>query len=112
MSNEKQEKTNDNEAQLKKTIASLRRKVTLLEKDVQLFKTLDREGDELNEKRIAQIDELKSIVAQLQDKILKYEDTILKQATRLKELEGDIRIEDANAEYRASLPWYKKIFSR
>lgn len=125
MVNEKKETTvgicgNENEVtQLKKTIATLKRKITLLEKDVQRYKTLDKEGDELNEKRIGEIEELKAEINTLRSRIVHYEERITqqaqdiaKQSLKIKELNGDLAMALANKEHEKAIPWYRKIFSR
>lgn len=76
-----------------------------------------KEGDELNEKRIAEIANLNSEI----DKLVLHESELVAQASELKKknkaLEADIKQAygerdqyKANYEHVLSLPWYKRIF--
>lgn len=101
----------------KKVAAGLKGYSKQLEKRVEHYKQLDLEGDELYEKRLAEIDCLKSsieekdaIIAGLESQVKKMSETIKEQADRIEELKGDAAVAEANLEYYMSLPWWKKIF--
>lgn len=114
--------------QLKKTIASLRLKIEKLEKENANLKQLDKEGDELNEKRISEIEHLKTEVQILNERchmseiqfnvkcerVLAQEVAIGNLREKIKEQEETIaQLKNANDElldYKL-LPWYKKIFT-
>ena len=101
----------------KKVAAGLKGYSKQLEKRVEHYKQLDLEGDELYEKRLAEIDCLKSsieekdaTIAGLESQVKKMSETIKEQAVRIEELKGDAAVAEANLEYYMSLPWWKKIF--
>lgn len=101
----------------KKVAAGLKGYSKQLEKRVEHYKQLDLEGDELYEKRLAEIDCLKSsieekdaTIAGLESQVKKISETIKEQAVRIEELKGDAAVAEANLEYYMSLPWWKKIF--
>ena len=96
-------------AHWKKVAAGLKGKVKQLTRLVEHYKALDKEGDEINEKRIAQIEEKERVIKGLQEqvnqlanenKVLKDDNAIAKDAiNNLKELVKEME-----------KPWYKKIF--
>ena len=101
----------------KKVAAGLKGHNRQLAKRVEHYKKLDLEGDELYEKRLAEIDRLKSSVeekeatiAGLQSQVKEMSETLRKQANRIEELKGELSVSEANIEYYKSLPWWKKIF--
>ena len=101
----------------KKVAAGLKGYSKQLEKRVEHYKQLDLEGDELYEKRLAEIDCLKSsieekdaTIAGLESQVKKMSETVKKQVDRIEELKGDAAVAEANLEYYMSLPWWKKIF--
>jgi len=101
----------------KKVAAGLKGRNKQLVERVEHYKQLDLEGDELYEKRLAEIDCLKSsieekdaTIAGLESQVKKISETIKEQAVRIEELKGDAAIAEANLEYYMSLPWWKKIF--
>ena len=103
----------------KKVAAGLKGHNRQLAKRVEHYKQLDLEGDELYEKRLAEIDRLKSSVeekeatiAGLESQISKMSETMREQSNRIECLKGDVGVAEANLEYYKSLPWYKKIFKR
>lgn len=109
---------------LKKRNAALRGLNGKLQKEVEKYKASDREGDELNEKRIAEIEDLnktlccKDATIELENKTIaglelqvgELTETVKEQANRIEELKGDVAEAKANLDYYKSLPWYKKIF--
>ena len=101
----------------KKVAAGLKGYSKQLEKRVEHYKQLDLEGDELYEKRLAEIDCLKSsieekdaTIAGLESQVKKMSETIKGQVDRIEELKGDAAVAEANLEHYMSLPWWKKIF--
>lgn len=104
--------------------ANYRRRIDALKEKVEHLTVLDREGDELNEKRIAEIDSLKvmlcskdktievkdKVIAGLESQVRGLNETIKEQADRIVELKGDAAADEANLEYYKSLPWYKRFF--
>jgi len=101
----------------KKVAAGLKGHNRQLAKRVEHYKQLDLEGDELYEKRLAEIDRLKSSVeekeatiAGLESQISKMSETMREQSNRIECLKGDVGVAEANLEYYKSLPWWRKIF--
>ena len=101
----------------KKVAAGLKGHNRQLAKRVEHYKQLDLEGDELYEKRLAEIDRLKSsieekeaTIAGLESQISKMSETMREQSNRIECLKGDVGVAEANLEYYKSLPWWKKIF--
>jgi predicted nucleic acid-binding Zn-ribbon protein len=106
-------------AQLKKVAAGLKGRNKQLAERVEHYKQLDLEGDELYEKRLSEIDRLKSsieekdtTIAGLESQINKMSQTMREQSNRIECLKSDVGVAEANLEYYKSLPWYKKIFKR
>ena len=101
----------------KKVAAGLKGHNRQLAKSVEHYKQLDLEGDELYEKRLAEIDRLKSSVeekeatiAGLESQISKMSETMREQSNRIECLKGDVGVAEANLEYYKSLPWWRKLF--
>ena len=101
----------------KKVAAGLKGHNRQLAKRVEHYKQLDLEGDELYEKRLAEIDRLKSSVeekeatiAGLESQISKMSETMREQSNRIECLKGDVVVAEANLEYYKSLPWWRKLF--
>lgn len=112
MENERIESLEKEVAHWKKVAAGLKGHNAVLSRRVEHYKALDLEGDELNEKRIAEIEKLKkdliekrarvSMLESLNEKLKKERDAYL----------YDLRVERENFEAYRNWPWYKKIFSR
>ena len=101
----------------KKVAAGLKGHNRQLAKRVEHYKQLDLDGDELYEKRLAEIDRLKSSVeekeatiAGLESQISKMSETMREQSNRIECLKGDVGVAEANLEYYKSLPWWRKLF--
>ncbi len=101
----------------KKVAAGLKGHNRQLAKRVEHYKQLDLEGDELYEKRLAEIERLKSsikekdaTIAGLESQISKMSETMREQSNRIESLKGDVGVAEANLEYYKSLPWWKKLF--
>ena len=112
-----------------KEIVSLKRSVTSykganskLKKEVEMYKNLDLEGDELYEKRIAETDKLK-LALEAKDKALKEKESVIsglneqvyKLSQQVQTLKDSVAkknadIQDLNAllDYE-KLPWWKKM---
>ena len=104
-------------AHWKKVAAGLKGYNKQLAERVEHYKQLDLEGDELYEKRLAEIDVLKSAIKEkdativgLESQARKMSETMQEQSERIERLKNDISAADANLEYYMSLPWWKKIF--
>ena len=103
----------------KKVAAGLKGRNKQLAERVEHYRQLDLEGDELYEKRLAEIDRLKSsieekdaTIAGLESQISKMSQAMREQANRIEGLKGDVDVSEANLEYYMSLPWWKKIFTK
>ena len=101
----------------KKVAAGLKGHNRQLAKRVEHYKQLDLDGDELYEKRLAEIGRLKSSVeekeatiAGLESQISKMSETMREQSNRIECLKGDVGVAEANLEYYKSLPWWRKLF--
>lgn len=102
----------------------MEKKIAELQAQVEHYKELDKEGDELNEKRIAEIDFLKSQnekrekelqSAKVEIKSLKEVNTTLSRQLAQMENSLDealVQRDDYRTNYETimSLPWYKRIF--
>ena len=101
----------------KKVAAGLKGHNRQLAKRVEHYKQLDLEGDELYEKRLAEIDRLESSIKEkdatitgLESQISKMSETMREQSKRIECLKGDVGVAEANLEYYKSLPWWRKLF--
>lgn len=101
----------------KKVAAGLKGHNRQLAKRVEHYKQLDLEGDELYEKRLAEIGSLKSsieeknaTIAGLESQISKMSETMREQSNRIERLKSDVCVAEANLEYYKSLPWWRKLF--
>lgn len=102
---------------LRKQNASLRGLNASLKKEVERYKRLDREGDEMNERNISYIEGMKSTISDkektivgLQSQVLELNKVVSEKDARIEQLAGDISVAEANLEYYKSQPWYRKIF--
>ena len=103
----------------KKVAAGLKGHNKQLKLRVEHYEQLDLEGDVLYEKRLAEIDCLKSSIEEkdatidgLESQINKMSQTMREQANRIECLKSDVGVAEANLEYYKSLPWWKKIFKK
>lgn len=101
----------------KKVAAGLKGYNRQLAKRVEHYKQLDLEGDKLYEKRLSEIDRLKSsieekdaTIAGLESQISKMSETMREQSNRIESLKGDVGVAEAKLEYYKSLPWWRKLF--
>ena len=78
--------------------------------DVEKWKAYGKEADELNEKRIAKIDEQTKIIEGLNSQVKQLGDTSKEQAEKIKKLREELVVANSNLEYYKELPWYRRIF--
>lgn len=81
-----------------------------LSKEVQKWRDYGKEADEINEKRIAKIDEQTKVIEGLNSQVKQLSDVSWKQAEKIKKLREELVVANANLEYFKELPWYKRIF--
>lgn len=113
-------------ASLKHQLGGFMRSNAEYKKKVEHYKQLDKEGDELNERRIAEIDDLKDklkeaercvhgkerVIDGLNDQAMGLRETISAQEALIKDLRGDLTAYEANTEWFNALPWWKKMFTK
>lgn len=106
-------------AHWKKVAAGLKGHNKQLKLRVEHYEQLDLEGDVLYEKRLAEIDCLKSSIKEkdatiegLESQISKMSETMREQSERIECLKSDVGVAKANLEYYKTLPWWKKIFEK
>ena len=106
-------------AHWKKVAAGLKGHNKQLKLRVEHYEQLDLEGDVLYEKRLTEIDCLKSTIEEkdatidgLESQISKMSETMREQLKRIECLKSDVGVAEANLEYYKSLPWWKKIFKK
>lgn len=110
-------KEEQNKQSFKEEITSLKHQLTgqkgrmqQLSKEVQKWKDYGKEADELNEKRIAKIDEQTKIIEGLNSQVKQLSDASKEQYEKIKKLREELVVANANLEYYKELPWYKRIF--
>lgn len=93
----------------KKVAAGLKGRNKQLSKCVEHYKQLDLEGDELNEKRITEIDEKNKVIEGLQAQVYELTTTnkVLKMEVKAKQ---DLIDECEVTILELQTPWWKKIF--
>lgn len=103
----------------KKVAAGLKGHNKKLAERVEHYKQLDLEGDELYEKRIAEIEELKltvnaksNTITGLESQVRKMSEVLKEKDERIEELKSDVVVAEANLEYYKNMPWYKRIFAK
>lgn len=94
----------------KRVAAGQKGRMQQLSKDVQKWKAYGKEADELNEKRIAKIDEQTKIIEGLNSQVKQLSDVSKEQSEKIKKLREELVVANANLEYYKELPWYKRIF--
>jgi len=115
----KKEKTfetpQEENAYLRKQNAGLRGYCRKLEQEIERFKRLDKEGDELNEKRLAECENYLAALS-TKDKVITELTKKLQRANEKNiELTGDnshLRDEYGKVKAFMALPWYKRIFAK
>lgn len=81
-----------------------------LMQDVEKWKAYGKEADEMNERRIAKIDEQTKIIEGLNSQVKQLGDVSKEQAEKIKKLREELVVANANLEYYKELPWYRRIF--
>ena len=94
----------------KKVAAGLKGRNKQLMQDVEKWKAYGKEADEMNERRIAKIDEQTKIIEGLNSQVKQLGDVSREQAEKIKKLREELVVENANLEYYKELPWYRRIF--
>ena len=101
---------------MKTSNANYRKQVEELKKNVEHYKALDREGDELYEKKIAECESLKKELEmanltndELRGQIASYNNQILDYNDRISGLKQEIEDLRAVIEHERK-PWWKKLF--
>lgn len=102
---------------LRRSIASYKAANTLLREKIKNLQAYGKVVDEFSEKRIAEIDDLKTTLMAKDKNIEGLEayakslkETIADRDKKIKELKDDVNVLQANYDYVMSLPWYKRIF--
>lgn len=95
---------------LKKQLSGYKGRCSQLTKGVERFKALDKEGDELNEKRITELETKETVIRGLQSQVQE----LSKQFEKTNKLLASTREErDAYLELInkvINMPWYKRMF--
>lgn len=94
----------------KKVAAGLKGRNKQLMQDVEKWKAYGKEADEMNERRIAKIDEQTKIIEGLNSQVKQLGDVSREQAEKIKKLREELVVANANLEYYKELPWYRRIF--
>ena len=95
---------------LKMTIAGQKGRLQQLSKELLKWKDYGKEADELNEKRISEIDEQTKIIEGLNSQVKQLSDSSKEQCEKIKNLREELVVANANLEYYKELPWFKRIF--
>lgn len=95
---------------LKRQLAGCKGRNKQLTQDVEKWKAYGKEADELNEKRIAKINEQTKVIEGLNSQVKQLSDVSGKQAEKIKKLREELVVANAILEYYKELPWYRRIF--
>lgn len=95
---------------LKRQLAGSKGRNKQLMQDVEKWKAYWKEADEINEKRIAKIDEQTKIIEGLNSQVKQLSDVSKEQSEKIKKLREELVVANANLEYYKELPWYRRIF--
>lgn len=107
---EKNEKQACEIGKLKMTNGGLKTSNENYKKKVENLKALNRECDELNEKRIAELEEKGRIIDGLQAQVSAIVDENKKLTARLKDAEDECESYVLKYRNMLALPWYRKMF--
>ena len=94
----------------KKVAAGLKGRNKQLVQDVGKWKAYGKEADELNEKRIAKIDEQGKVIDGLNSQVRQLGNASKEQAEEIKALRKELSDAKEVIEYYKELPWYRRIF--
>lgn len=100
-------------ASLKRSVASYKSTNSLQRKKIEQLEAYGKEADELNEKRIAEIDKLKTTIIDKEKTVAGLESQVTALKETIAECNDTIKnLRDVEAEYLAFLekPWFKRIF--
>lgn len=81
-----------------------------LMQDVEKWKAYGKEADELNEKRIAKIDEQEKVMDGLNSQVKQLSDVSREQSEKIKALRKELSDAKETIEHYKGLPWYRRIF--
>ena len=81
-----------------------------LMRDVEKWKAYGKEADELNEKRIAKIDEQEKVIDGLNSQVKQLSDVSREQTEKIKALRKELSDAKETIEHYKELPWYRRIF--
>lgn len=95
---------------LKRQLAGSKGRNKQLMQDVEKWKAYGKEADEMNEKRIAKIDEQTRIIEGLNSQVKQLSDVSKEQSEKIKKLREELGTANSILEYYKELPWYRRIF--
>ena len=95
---------------LKRQLAGCKGRNKQLTQDVEKWKAYGKEADELNEKRIAKIDEQTKVIEGLNSQVKQLSDASKEQCEKIKALRKELSDAKETIEHYKELPWYKRIF--
>ena len=95
---------------LKRQLAGSKGRNKQLMQDVEKWKAYGKDADEINEKRIAKIDEQTKIIEGLNSQVKQLSDASKEQCEKIKKLREELVVANASLEYYKELPWFKRIF--
>ena len=94
----------------KKVAAGLKGRNKQLTQDVEKWKAYGKEADEMNEKRIAKIDEQEKVIDGLNSQVRQLSNASKEQAEEIKALRKELFDAKEVIEHYKELPWYRRIF--
>ena len=94
----------------KKVAAGSKGRNKQLMQDVEKWKAYGKEADELNEKRIAKIDEQTKVIEGLNSQVKQLSDVSREQAEKIKALRKELSDAKETIEHYKELRWYRRIF--
>ena len=94
----------------KKVAAGSKGRNKQLMQDVEKWKAYGKEADELNEKRIAKIDEQEKVIDGLNSQVKTITDTSNKRLQIITSLRAELTEAKEAIEHYKELPWYRRIF--
>ena len=95
---------------LKHQLAGSKGRNKQLTQDVEKWKAYGKEADEMNEKRIAKIDEQEKVIDGLNSQVKQLSDSSKEQSENIKALRKELSEAKETIEHYKELPWYRRIF--
>ena len=95
---------------LKRQLAGSKGRNKQLVQDVEKWKAYGKEADEMNEKRIAKIDEQEKVIDGLNSQVKQLSGVSREQAEKIKALRKELFDAREVIEHYKELPWYRRIF--